>query len=166
MMASCAGSSAGRARVIHIEAREPARPALLLMNNRVKSIDHQLDCRRGGGTFATGIVETRRQAWKLRQWVLRQAARVPGPPICRGRSSGVSSLLVDLSLHGTAPQPRTSHSATAPTSINISMRSVRPVARRSVTSNRKKSADRNSRRNAGSHRKRCIKVIARSLDDY
>jgi hypothetical protein len=81
MMASCAGLSADRVRVIHVEASQSARPAILLMNNRIKSIDQQLDGRRGGGTFATGIVETRRQAWKLRQWVLRQAVHGPGPPI-------------------------------------------------------------------------------------
>jgi hypothetical protein len=80
-MASCADPSANRGKVIDIDASHPARPTILLMNNRVKSIDQQLNRRRGGGTFATGIVESRRQAWKLPQWMLRQAVHGPGPPI-------------------------------------------------------------------------------------
>ena len=165
MMASCAGSSADRARVIHIEASQPARPALLLMNNRVKSIDHQLDCRprrhiRDGHSrdSPTGL-----ETAPMGAAASRARSRSPD---CRGRSSDVSSLPVDLSLHDTAPQ-LSQATAQPPRRRSISAcGAFGRFARRSVTSNRKKSADRNSRRNAGSPRKRCIKVIARSLDDY
>jgi hypothetical protein len=78
---SSADLPADQPRAIPVEHKQRARPASLLMNNRIKPIDQQLNSRWDTGAFATGIVETGRQAWKMYQRMFRQAMHAPGPPI-------------------------------------------------------------------------------------